>query len=108
MTAKLIYFATRSLDGYVEDAHGNVRDMKSRATQDLVVGGHELASHAFRAGLVDEIKLFIAPIIVGGGKRSFPDGEPVSTQLPRPASLAVPLRRTPSLTEEHHPLCLTK
>ena len=58
-----------------------VRDMKLRATQDLVIGGHELASLAFRAGLVDEIKLFIAPIIVGGGKRSFPDGVRLELEL---------------------------
>jgi dihydrofolate reductase len=58
-----------------------VRDMKLRATQDLVIGGHELASHAFRAGLVDEIKLFIAPIIVGGGKRSFPDDVRLGLEL---------------------------
>jgi dihydrofolate reductase len=58
-----------------------VRGMKSRATQDLVIGGHELASHAFRAGVVDEIKLFIAPILVGGGKRSLPDGVRVGLEL---------------------------
>jgi dihydrofolate reductase len=58
-----------------------VRDMKLRAKQDLVIGGHELASHAFRASLVDEIKLFIAPIIVGGGKRSFPDGVRLGLEL---------------------------
>jgi dihydrofolate reductase len=58
-----------------------VRDMKLRATQNLVIGGHELASHAFRAGLIDEIKLFIAPIIIGGGKRSFPDGVRLGLEL---------------------------
>jgi hypothetical protein len=32
----------------------------------------------------------------------------ISTLLPRPASLAVLLRRSPSRTEGHHPLCRTK
>ena len=31
-------------------------------------------AQAIRAGLVDEYQLFLTPIIVGGGKRSLPDG----------------------------------
>jgi dihydrofolate reductase len=50
-----------------------VRRMKASAGGDLTVGGPELAAHAFRAGLVDECHLFVAPIIVGGGKQSLPD-----------------------------------
>jgi riboflavin biosynthesis pyrimidine reductase len=37
------------------------------------VGGPELAAQAFKAGLVDECHLFVAPMVVGGGKRSLPD-----------------------------------
>jgi len=51
-----------------------VREMKARATRDLVISGHELAAHAFEAGLVDELKLFIAPVVLGAGKKSIPDG----------------------------------
>ena len=50
-----------------------VRRMKAEAPGDLAVGGAELAAHAFRAGLVDECQLFLAPVVVGGGKRSLPD-----------------------------------
>jgi len=50
-----------------------VRQMKSLAARDLIVGGPELAAHAFRAGLVDEYHLFVAPMVVGGGKQSLPD-----------------------------------
>ncbi len=50
-----------------------VRQMKARAGRDLNVGGPELAAQAFRAGLVDELYLFVVPIVVGGGKRSLPD-----------------------------------
>jgi riboflavin biosynthesis pyrimidine reductase len=46
-----------------------VRQMKSQAGRDLTVGGPELAQ-AFKAGLVDECHLFLAPIVVGGGKPS--------------------------------------
>ena len=50
-----------------------VRELKSAAARDLAVGGPELAAHAFSAGLVDELHLFLAPILVGGGKQSLPD-----------------------------------
>ena len=50
-----------------------VRAMKERAGADLMIGGPELAAHAFRAGLVDECHLFLAPTVVGGGNRSLPD-----------------------------------
>ena len=50
-----------------------IRAMKAGARRDLGIGGPELAAHAFRAGLIEEIHLFLAPIIVGGGKPSLPD-----------------------------------
>jgi riboflavin biosynthesis pyrimidine reductase len=46
--------------------------LKASAERDLRVGGPELAAHAFRAGLVDEVHLFLTPIVVGGGKRCLP------------------------------------
>jgi dihydrofolate reductase len=49
-----------------------VREMKARSGRDLSVGGAELAAQAFRAGLVEECHLFLAPVIVGGGKRALP------------------------------------
>ena len=58
-----------------------VRRMESSAERDLVVGGAELAAQAFRAGLVDECHLFVAPIVVGGGKRSLPDDVRVKLEL---------------------------
>jgi riboflavin biosynthesis pyrimidine reductase len=50
-----------------------VRELKASADRDLSVGGPELAAQAFKAGLVDECHLFLAPIVVGGGTRSLPD-----------------------------------
>jgi dihydrofolate reductase len=50
-----------------------VRQMKAAAESDLTVGGAGLAAQAFKAGLVDECQLFLAPVIVGGGTRSLPD-----------------------------------
>jgi dihydrofolate reductase len=50
-----------------------VRQLKASARRDLGVGGPALAAQAFRAGLVDECHLFLAPIVVGGGKQALPD-----------------------------------
>jgi dihydrofolate reductase len=50
-----------------------VRQMKARAGRDIIVGGPELAAQAIKAGLVDELHLFVAPIVVGGGKQSLPN-----------------------------------
>ena len=51
-----------------------VRRLKATTHRDLTVGGAELAAQAIEAGLVDEYYLFLVPIVVGGGKRSFPGG----------------------------------
>lgn len=50
-----------------------IRQLKVTATHDILIGGPNLAVHAFKAGLIDECHLFLAPIIVGGGKQSLPD-----------------------------------
>ena len=51
-----------------------IRDLKATADRDLSIGGPTLAAQALAAGLVDEIALFFAPMIVGGGLRALPDG----------------------------------
>ncbi len=58
-----------------------VWQMKARAGRDIIVGGPELAAQAFRAGLVDECHLFVAPVMVGGGKRSLPDNVRLKLEL---------------------------
>ena len=58
-----------------------VRQMKASAGRDMTVGGPDLAAQAFKAGLVDECHLFVAPIVVGGGKRSLPDDVRVKLEL---------------------------
>ncbi|MGH2590077.1 MAG: dihydrofolate reductase family protein [Actinomycetota bacterium] len=50
-----------------------VRRMKATAGRDLSVGGPALAAQAIAAGLVDELSLFVAPVVVGGGTRALPD-----------------------------------
>jgi dihydrofolate reductase len=51
---------------------GSIRRLKQSGDADLSVGGAELAGQALAAGLVDEIHLFLVPVIVGGGKRALP------------------------------------
>ena len=43
-----------------------VRDLKSAASSDVLVGGPHLAAQAFAAGLVDEVILYVWPIVLGG------------------------------------------
>src|SRR5262245_60634853 len=47
--------------------------LKASADSDVSIGGPALAAHAFRAGLVDEVRVFVAPVIVGGGNAFLPD-----------------------------------
>lgn len=42
--------------------------------KEITINGSELAAHAVRAGLIDEFQMIVFPVIVGGGKRFFPDG----------------------------------
>jgi dihydrofolate reductase len=49
-----------------------VRAWKAEADRDLSIGGPELAALALRAGLVDEIRLYLYPVIVGGGTAALP------------------------------------
>jgi dihydrofolate reductase len=58
-----------------------VRRLKAEAERDLTVGGAELAGQALAAGLVDELQLLIAPVIVGGGTRALPDGIRLDLEL---------------------------
>jgi dihydrofolate reductase len=51
-----------------------ILELKDSSEKDLSIGGATIASHALRAGLVDELHLFLTPIIVGGGTRFLPDG----------------------------------
>jgi dihydrofolate reductase len=58
-----------------------VRRLKAAADRDLSVGGPALAAQALAAGLVDECHLLLAPIMVGGGTRAFPDKVRVPLRL---------------------------
>ena len=58
-----------------------IRTMKGSATGHLTVGGANVARQAFEAGLIDECRLFICPVIVCGGKPALPRGMRVDLKL---------------------------
>lgn len=49
-----------------------VERVKNAAERDVSIGGPNLAAHALRAGLVDEVQQFVSPVVVGGGTRFLP------------------------------------
>ena len=53
---------------------GMIRQLKSATEHDITVGGADLAGQAIKAGLVDELQLFLVPVVVGGGKQALPNG----------------------------------
>jgi dihydrofolate reductase len=49
-----------------------VHELKAAASRDLLVGGPNLAAQALEAGLVDELQLFVWPVLLGGRTRALP------------------------------------
>ena len=60
---------------------GAIRQLKAVGEHDILIGGPELAAHAFRDGLIDECHLFLIPILVGGGKSALPDNVRLELEL---------------------------
>jgi dihydrofolate reductase len=58
-----------------------IRTLKEQAEHDVAVAGPGLAGEAIKAGLVDEYQLFLAPVIVGGGKQALPDDVRLDLEL---------------------------
>ena len=57
-----------------EDAIGAVRELRARDGKAMQVwGSSSLAAQLVEHDLVDEYRLMIEPIVLGGGKRLFPD-----------------------------------
>ena len=58
-----------------------VRRLKTAAAHDITVDGPALAAQAIRAGLVDEFQMIVCPVLVGNGKRFFPDDVRLGLEL---------------------------
>ncbi len=50
-----------------------VAKLKEQPGKDLAVGGAGLASTCIKLGLIDEYRLFICPVVLGGGTPYFPE-----------------------------------
>jgi dihydrofolate reductase len=65
-----------------DDAIGAIAKLKEQDGRDIqVMGSTNLARQLVDADLVDEYNLMIEPVILGGGKRLFPDGKAVPLEL---------------------------
>jgi dihydrofolate reductase len=58
-----------------------IRALKAAAGADLSIGGAELAAQALHAGIVDECRLFLSPVVVGGGTAALPSGLRLGLEL---------------------------
>ena len=59
----------------------SIGGMKEESARDLSIGGPHLAAEAIRAGLVDEYRFFLAPVVIGGGTASLPDNVRLDLEL---------------------------
>jgi dihydrofolate reductase len=58
----------------VTDAATEVRDLRDRHEQIHTWGSGNLLQTLFREGLVDQLNLWVHPVVIGTGKRLFPEG----------------------------------
>ena len=66
---------------YAEDVPGVVRRMKEEPGKDLAMfGSSDLAVSLVADGLIDELRLFVVPVVLGSGKRLL-EGLPRSVGL---------------------------
>jgi dihydrofolate reductase len=68
-------FVTDGLDGAIDDARAAAEDQDV-----LVAGGADTIDQALQAGLLDELRLHLVPVLLGGGARLFAG---VGPKLPR-------------------------
>ena len=59
----------------------SVHDLKAGAGRDLLVGGPNLAAQALAAGLVDELRLIVWPVVLGGRAPALPTGTRADLEL---------------------------
>jgi dihydrofolate reductase len=58
-----------------------IRQLKDTSERDLSVGGPGLAAEAIKAGLVDELHLFLNPVVVGSGNPALPNDVRLDLEL---------------------------
>jgi dihydrofolate reductase len=58
----------------ITDAGAEVRDLRERHEQIHTWGSADLLQTMFREALVDQVNLWVCPVVIGQGKRLFPEG----------------------------------
>lgn len=58
-----------------------VQGLKQATAGDLLIGGPDLAGQAIQAGLVDELHMYVLPVLLGGGKARLPHGYRANLEL---------------------------
>ncbi|HEV7196906.1 MAG TPA: dihydrofolate reductase family protein, partial [Pedococcus sp.] len=58
-----------------------VRQLLEDTDRDVSIGGPTLAAEALRAGLVDQVSLYVTPVSVGGGTPALPLGSRFDLRL---------------------------
>ncbi|PBC10361.1 dihydrofolate reductase family protein [Mesorhizobium sp. WSM3859] len=56
------------------DVEAVAKSLKAETDGEISVSGAELAGHLARAGLIDEYRLYVHPVVLGGGKPYFQSG----------------------------------
>jgi dihydrofolate reductase len=64
-----------------DDLPAELASLRESVEGDIEVGGAELAGEAARLGLVDEYRLFVHPVAVGGGIPFFPRDHRIDLEL---------------------------
>ena len=75
---KVVFSKTlTNVEGNTRLASGSIAEeaaaLINRTGKDIGIGGAELAGAATKLGLVDEFRLFVNPVLAGGGQPLFPD-----------------------------------
>jgi dihydrofolate reductase len=83
---KLVYSSSlKTVEGNTRLSHGDpvqeVKELKEEDGGPIAVGGATLAATLTAHGLVDEYRLFVSPIVLGGGKLFFAGDTHVDLEL---------------------------
>jgi dihydrofolate reductase len=96
--ARVVYMQSVSLDGFTETPDHQID--WSEKSGDMWLGGPDIAATFVRLGLIDEYRVIVRPIVLGGGTRYLPATDHrVAVRLIEPARTfpdgAVMLRYAP-------------
>jgi dihydrofolate reductase len=76
---KIVY--SRTLEAVSTERTRIATNFDPEAIRGVKAAAEHPLSQAIRAGLVDELHLFVTPVSVGGGKQALPDGVRVNLEL---------------------------